>query len=194
MKHMTISTKALHTYLGQREALRDIHIDATQPELAGIIGPDGGGKRTLLRAIHSALDPMAVYLDKRAYNVTALAASPGITLLESVLPDARNINAARAALALVELNGLEDVPLCELTFDGRLRAALARAVLKQPDCLLIDESLFIADAELQARWLATIKAVGITAFAALSDGHTAATHCDRLYVVERGKVCHAMCM
>jgi len=46
-----LSVRALHVAYGQREVLRGVDLDVAPGDVVGLVGPNGGGKTTLLRAI-----------------------------------------------------------------------------------------------------------------------------------------------
>ena len=73
--------------------------------------------------------------------------------------------------------------LVDQTHDQLLRAAMAL----NPRCLLIDDSLFIHDEDRRSQWMAALRALPVSAFVALRAPGAAAS-CDRLYIIEYGRV------
>jgi iron complex transport system ATP-binding protein len=136
-------------------------------ELVGIIGPNGGGKTTLVRLLSGVLAPSAgeVRLDgtplgalRRRHLARRLAVVPQdpvlefpFTALEVVLmgraphlprlgfPRAADLAIARAAMARLDVVGAEDRPLDRLSGGERQRVLLARALAQEPEVLLLDE-------------------------------------------------------
>ena len=62
-----LEIRGLETYYGKIQALRGIDLDIRQGEIATIIGANGAGKTTMLRAITGVVQPQlgSVYLEER---------------------------------------------------------------------------------------------------------------------------------
>ena len=152
---------------GSRPVLADVTLAVAGGELVGVIGPNGGGKTTLVRLLSGVLAPDAgvVRLGGRplaAYRRRDLARRLAVvpqdptlefpfTALEVVLmgraphlaalgfPRAGDVAIARAAMARLDVAELEDRPLDRLSGGERQRVLLARALAQEPAVLLLDE-------------------------------------------------------
>src|SRR5690606_24506215 len=70
----------------------------------------------------------------------------------------------------------------------RQRAQIARALAQQPDVLLLDEPTNHLDISHQLDILSLVSTLPVTSYIALHDLNVAAMFCDRLVVLERGRV------
>jgi ABC-type multidrug transport system fused ATPase/permease subunit len=145
---------------GGEPALRDVSLTIPRRGHVAIVGPSGAGKTTLLSLVMRFLEPSAgtLLLDGRPYAEQTYSAVrarlayveqetpvvPG-TVRDNLLfthPDATE-EELRRTLAGVRLEFASlDMPLSSTSVSGgeRQRIALARAILRTPDILLLDEA------------------------------------------------------
>jgi NitT/TauT family transport system ATP-binding protein len=167
-------------------ALADVSLDIEQGEFILMLGPSGCGKSTLLRLIAALDRPDAgeIRIDgssgRRGFERVGVVFQqatllPWLTVLDNVLYPARALGRSRAkemrtrALDLIEMVGLSRVAN---QFPSRLsggmqqRAAICRALLLDPDLLLMDEPFSALDAmtreELQFELLRIYQQTGKT--------------------------------
>jgi ABC-type nitrate/sulfonate/bicarbonate transport system ATPase subunit len=144
----------------ERHVLRGIDLAIAQGEFVSLVGPSGSGKTTLLRLIAGLDTPDAGSVTWQAEKRPRLGAVfqeprlvPWLSILDNLLlvtgPDRRE--QARALLAEVELAGNEDALPGQLSGGMQRRAALARALLVEPEFLMLDEPLISLDAALAER-------------------------------------------
>lgn len=138
--------------------LRPTDLDVPPGQLIALIGPNGGGKTSLLRAL-AGIEATAgtVAIDQRPLSDVPAARRPRIV---TFLPASREITwpiRARDVIALglpvpdptrieelidgLELAALADRPVDRLSTGERTRVLLARALAPQPKILLLDEPL-----------------------------------------------------
>lgn len=143
-----------------RHVLRGIDLAVAQGEFVSLVGPSGVGKTTLLRIIAGLDTADAGHVAWQGEGHPRLGIVfqeprlvPWLSILDNLMlvggPDHRE--RARALLAQVELAGNEDALPGQLSGGMQRRAALARALLVEPDFLMLDEPLISLDAALAER-------------------------------------------
>ncbi|MES2903706.1 MAG: ABC transporter ATP-binding protein [Pseudomonadota bacterium] len=153
---MTALLEAQGIGIAGRLSPTELAVEAGQ--MVAVIGPNGGGKTSLLRALARTEDALgSVTIDGRAVDETAeaerrrllsfLPASREATWPVAVAdflafglgsPDASRID---ALIDMLKLAPLADRPIDRLSTGERARAMLGRAIAGQPRLLLLDEPL-----------------------------------------------------
>ena len=183
-------------------------------ELFAILGPSGSGKTTLLRLIAGFEQPTAGTIKLGGQDVTALpparrdtntvfqqyALFPHMTVAQNVeyglrvrgVGKAERRQRAAEALEMVRLSGQVTRKPAELSGGQQQRVALARALVGRPRVLLLDEPLGALDLKLREQMQVELKAiqreVGITFVIVTHDQDEALTLCDRLVVLNDGRI------
>ncbi|MGW4208648.1 ABC transporter ATP-binding protein [Lentzea sp. NPDC004789] len=192
-----------------RGIVADITLNASA-EVVGIVGPNGSGKSTTLRCVYRALKPDAgaVLIDgenvhKRhglARELAALTQESQVefdfTVAEVVemgrLPHdrdpARDRRVVAAALATVDVAHLADRSFLSLSGGERQRVLIARAIAQEPRVLVLDEPTNHLDIRHQLDVLALARGLGVTVLTVLHDLNLAASYCDRLHVLDEGRL------
>jgi ABC-type Fe3+/spermidine/putrescine transport system ATPase subunit len=198
--------------LGRAE--RGIDLSVGSGELFAIIGPSGCGKSTLLRIIGGFVGPTSGRVAIGGRDVTALppharptntvfqnyALFPHLTIGRNVsfglemekVPGGERRARVAAALELVGLTGFADRHVGELSGGQLQRAALARALVKRPAVLLLDEPLGALDLKLRRQMqdeIVQLKiALGMTIVHVTHDQEEACAMADRIAVLNAGVV------
>jgi heme exporter protein A len=153
-----VQVEGLARHYGEREALNDVSLSLQEGETLVVFGPNGAGKTTLLRVLATLLRPhegevrvLGHSLPGEAWAVRGRIGLLGhepllyreLTARENLRFHARlyDIDAARIEqlLTLVQLEHRGDEPLRTLSRGMVQRVAVARAVLHDPELLLLDE-------------------------------------------------------
>lgn len=147
---------------GEVQAVRGATLEARPGRVTGLVGPNGAGKTTLLLMLASLLapdagtiriggvDPSVDTLAARrllGWMPDALGAWPSLTARETIVTTARLYGIAKPAaaaraeqlLALVGLGDLADSPARVLSRGQKQKLGLARALVNDPQVLLLDE-------------------------------------------------------
>lgn len=152
-----IKAERLRVVFGHTVALDSVTFDI-EPGVTGLFGPNGSGKSTFLRAAAGLLRPVAgnVTIDGVPAGTRSESARrrigyaghepglyPHLTVSENLELFAHlyGVTASRVdeMLAAVGLSGRARTPVAELSAGLQRRAAVARALLHEPDVLLLDE-------------------------------------------------------
>jgi ABC-type Mn2+/Zn2+ transport system ATPase subunit len=148
--------------------LHDVSFELTTGERIAVLGPNGGGKTTLFRALLGELRPTQGTLELEArcasvpqtersrldfpvsaLDVALMGTIPGRSWWRR--PSRADRAAARTALARVGLAALAERTYGELSGGQRQRVLIARALVQQTDVLLLDEPFSGLDAPSAAR-------------------------------------------
>jgi ABC-2 type transport system ATP-binding protein len=197
----------LRVFRGSREVLPGISLTVPRGQVVGLLGPNGGGKTTLLRSI------VGVQIIAGG-SVTVLgepAGSPGlrsrvgyVTQDSSVYADLTvraNLTyfAALAGAARTEVERVvEEVDLTDdldsrvnrLSGGQRSRVSLAAALVGSPDLLVLDEPTVGLDPVLRRDLWALFRRLAETGTTLLVSSHVMdeATRCDRLLLLREGRL------
>ncbi|MGV9798173.1 ABC transporter ATP-binding protein [Mycobacterium sp. NPDC003449] len=148
-------------------ALKDVVLDVYRGEFLAVVGPSGCGKTTLINMIAGFMKPLegTIRVDgrtvdgpgaDRAMVFQDYAVLPWRTVYKNVMfalenrhpRPSRAVSAERigAALELVGLTGFEKAYPYELSGGMRQRVGIARALVSEPEILLMDEPFGAVDA------------------------------------------------
>lgn len=161
-------------YLGYRGevVLPSVNLLIEEGDFIGIVGPNGAGKTTLLRAIAGILKPMKGeiiihkpdlslgYVPQRSileetYPLTAMEiVCMGLYKKVGILRSVKRFKGeAKEALRIVGLEGMEDKLYRELSGGQKQKVLLARALVSEPEILLLDEPITDLDVASQKNML-----------------------------------------
>jgi zinc transport system ATP-binding protein len=213
-----IRATGVRVSLGGAVILGHIDLTVTDGEVVALLGANGSGKSTLVRALVGAvaLDAGSVelfgqplgrhvawqrvgYVPQRvsaASGVPATAAEvviSGTLHARRLLPPRDALRRATAALDQVGLAGVVDRPVRELSGGQQQRVLIARALVREPDLLVLDEPVAGVDLPSQrvfADALARLSEQGTTVLVVLHELGALAPLIQRSVVLRHGAVVH----
>jgi branched-chain amino acid transport system ATP-binding protein len=212
-----LSTNGLALAYGDMTACRDIAITVEVGEIVTLIGANGAGKTTILRAIAGALVPRAGTIRFDGRDITGLPAYERVQLGVALVPEGRHIFPFLTVRENLELGGFKfrkDITkvrkLIETIFEMfpqlRSRAsqsagtlsggeqqmlALGRAMMSEPRLLCLDEpSLGLAPRIVETifRTIAAINAAGTSVLLVEQNARYALQTASRGYVLQTGSI------
>ncbi|WP_208297520.1 ABC transporter ATP-binding protein [Actinophytocola oryzae] len=202
--------------IGGTPILHDVSLDVAPGEFVGLIGPNGSGKSTLLRTIYRSVRPSGGTVLLGGADVWSLSARtaarrtaavlqnsptpPGLTVHEVAAlgrtPHKGMFDRETAADREIVVDSLERTGMLgyaeriygSLSGGERQRVLLARALVQEPELLVLDEPTNHLDIRARFELLELVHTVGVTTLAVLHDLDLAARSCDRLTVLDSGRV------
>src|SRR5437870_13432060 len=217
-----VTMKELSKRYGEVGAVQGLSLSVEPGELLALLGPSGCGKTTTLRLVAGFLTPEAgeIWVGDRCLSSPAAvvaperrrmamifqshALGPHMTVAQNVAYGLRfkpglsrgdREARVREMLRVVQLAGYEGRYPGELSGGQQQRVAVARALVVEPEILLLDEPLANLDANLRAEMRFEIagrhETFGITTLYVTHDQGEAMVISDRIAVLKAGKVAQA---
>lgn len=211
-----IKAKEISFSWGGHQVLFDVDFTAEDGKFVGLIGPNGSGKSTFLKCVYRVLkqDSGCVYINgrdtrKMSYKETArlcsvvaqhnrydfdfsvkdvvmMGRSPHKAMLQH--DTAEDYRIVREALREVGMGDFEKRSFGALSGGEQQRVILARALAQQTPILILDEPTNHLDIKYQLQLLNTVKNQGKMVVAAFHDLNIASMYCDKIYVLESGRI------
>ena len=209
-----IHLKNIQKRWGAIQGVRDVNLDIADEEFIVFLGPSGCGKTTTMRMISGLEDPSEgeIIMDGEVMNdvdardrdvamvFQGYALYPNMSVYENIrfplrmrgVPKEDHDRLIKRAAELVELTEYLDRKPGALSGGQRQRAALARAIVRQPQVFLMDEPLSNLDAKLRQHMRVQIKHIQrelkITTVYVTHDQIEAMTLADRIVIMEKGAI------
>lgn len=201
---------------GMFTALHKTDLELAEGEFVTLLGPSGCGKTTTLRLVGGFEEVSSGRISVAGQDVTAqppyrrpvntvfqdYALFPHMTVAENVayglsvksnnVPRAERASRVEQALALVGLEALGSRQPGALSGGQRQRVAMARAIIRRPRVLLLDEPLSALDVKLRESMQTELKRLhrelGITFLMVTHDQDEALALSDRIVVMNQGRI------
>lgn len=207
----SINTYNLSKKFGKLIAVDDLTLDI-EDEIFGLLGPNGSGKTTTIRMLTTLLDPSnggakicgfdtkkeaGKVREKISYVPQEMAVDVKFTGRENVRFYAKMYGVQDRekkiddVLEIMELSDRADDPVKNYSGGMRRRLELAQALVHEPEVLFLDEPTVGLDVAARRKIWEHVKSLqknGMTVFVTTHYLEEADTACDRIAILDRGKV------
>ncbi|WP_188207826.1 ABC transporter ATP-binding protein [Alkalibacillus aidingensis] len=215
---LTISN--VYKHLERKQLLNEVSFNVGNGRCVGLIGPNGAGKSTLVKLISGLEEPSGGTIkimgkDIRQWSVKKLAQKVSVLTQDGLSPypisvfDAvlmgryphlsffqregkRDIQRVEEVLEFTGLADFRDQMLDTLSGGERQRVAIAKAMVQEPELLLLDEPTTYLDIGYQMNVLNLVKdwqeRESLTVLMVLHDLNLAAQYCDELILMDEGSI------
>ncbi|WP_311392721.1 ABC transporter ATP-binding protein [Dialister invisus] len=214
MSDLVLQLKQINKYFGQSHVIKDVNIDFEKGHFVTFLGPSGCGKTTLLRMVAGFYEPddgeillngkrierIPPYSRNTAMVFQEYALFPHMNVFDNVSYGLRVKNRpkeeierrVKEALDLMQLKGMEDRFPNQMSGGQQQRVAVARALVMNPEVLLLDEPLSNLDAKLRESVRVELrdiqKKMGLSTIYVTHDQSEALSMSDMIVVLKGGVV------
>ena len=209
-----IQSRNLTKRFGNLTAVDHIDFEVYKGECVGFLGPNGAGKTTTVRMIYCFLPPtegqlLVAGMDvvKQSREIKGLVGvapqednlDPDFTVMKNLLvyaryfdiPKAEALKRAGDQLKFFQLQDKQNVQIVELSTGMKRRLIVARALINEPQILLLDEPTTGLDPQARHSVWDEIRALrkrGVTIIITTHYMDEAAELCDRIFIMDNGKI------
>jgi len=212
--NVLIKAEKLTKRFGESVAVDNIDFEVNKGECFGFLGPNGAGKTTAIRMIHCVLPLSSGTLNVAGMDVSKQPRAikriigiapqednldPDFSVLYNLIVYARYFDISRTEaqkrakqlLQFIQLEEKTNVLIDELSSGMKRRVILARALINEPQILVLDEPTTGLDP--QARHLIwdkirSLRKQGVTIILTTHYMEEAAQLCDRTLIMDNGKI------
>ena len=210
----TIDIVHVDKYYGNFQAIKDVSLSIREGEFFTLLGPSGCGKTTLLRMIagfnsiekgeirfgESVINHVPTYRRNIGMVFQSYAIFPHLTVRQNVeyglkprkVPKDQMRERVDRAMKLTQIDQYANRQPQQLSGGQQQRVALSRAIVIEPDLLLMDEPLSNLDAKLRVEMRTAIREIqrelNITTIYVTHDQEEALAVSDRIAVMNMGVV------
>ena len=214
MSENIIELKNIKKVFDDTVVVEDFNLTVKKGEFVTFLGPSGCGKTTTLRMIAgfdlptegqillNGEDISQLPPNKRPINTVfqRYALFPHLNVYDNIafglnlkhLPEHEIREKVRNVLEVVDLEGFEERRISTLSGGQQQRIAIARAIVNEPDILLLDEPLGALDLKMRKEMQLELKAMhdqlGITFIYVTHDQEEALTMSDKVVVMSDGMI------
>jgi lipooligosaccharide transport system ATP-binding protein len=209
-----VEIRDLVKQFGAITAVDGISLEIRKGAFFGLLGPNGAGKTTTIRMLYGFMPPTSGRLSVFGKDITTdwrtiksrigichqeNTLDPDLTVLQNLLvyagyfalPKARARQRAEELLDFFALSHRSNAKVLELSGGMARRVILARALINDPDLLILDEPTTGLDPQSRHQlWerLESLKVSGLTVLITTHYMEEAEHLCDRLVIIDHGKI------
>jgi ABC-type cobalamin/Fe3+-siderophores transport system ATPase subunit len=214
---VSLSVQNLSYSFGTRKILHDLTFSAAAGEVLGVAGPNGCGKTTLIKCIDRIFEPEGIvqFAGKDigaltttevarmiAYVPQALTVGMAMTVFETILLGRRpyirwSVNDAdfervNAVITDMGIQHLAFRKMTQISGGERQKVMIARAMVQDPELLLLDEPTSALDLRHQLEVMELVRKITrenqTCVLMAIHDLNLASRFCDRLMIMKEGRI------
>jgi branched-chain amino acid transport system ATP-binding protein len=206
----------IHTYYGDAHVLHGLSLELQQGQILGLLGRNGVGKTTLVNSIVGFNPPRRGRIVFKGNEITQSPSFetvrggmglvpqgrrvfPTLSVEENLLvaersPDRHGWNLQRVYKLFPRLHERGNQHAKTLSGGEQQMLAIARALMTNPDCLIMDEpSEGLAPIIIQSLWdaISTLKKEGLSILLVEQNAHLALKLVDYVHVMSKGQVVYS---
>lgn len=211
-----ISLNDIHRFYGDFEALRGISLNVERGQIFGYLGPNGSGKTTTIKLILGLIKPFSgkvsvlgkdPYDDTQAIDTRMHIGSmlefdglyENLTGMQNLvfwaelygMDGQKAMKHAQNVIDSVKLSKWADVQVSKYSYGMCKRLALAKALIHDPDVIILDEPTVGVDPEsryLIRNMIRELAAIGKTIFFSSHDLEEVQKVCSHVALLKKGKL------
>jgi zinc transport system ATP-binding protein len=199
MENYQIEIKNLTFSYNKEVVINNVSFVVKKGDYLGIIGPNGGGKTTLVKILLGLLSPQSGSVlvrgncgyvpQKAAQEISGLPAT-----VKEVVESGKENNAERIK-EVMEITGVRKYKhrlISELSGGERQKVFIARALVKNPDILILDEPSTGVDVAAQEKFYSFLKKInerGVTVIFVSHDINVVANEAKNVLCIGGEKTC-----
>jgi branched-chain amino acid transport system ATP-binding protein len=210
-----LAVRGLNTYYGRAHILADVALEVNTGEVVVLLGRNGAGKSTTLKSIIGLvrpssgeiafdgrrierLEPYAIAQAGLGYVPEDRRVFTGLTVKENLevgrqpaRPNAPAWTPERLFALFPNLAGMQDRPGGRMSGGEQQMLTIARTLMGNPSCLLLDEpseGLAPVIVDQMAAAIRALKREGLSVLLSEQNLHFATEVSDRAYIIEKGRI------
>ena len=182
---MLLDAQGLNVVYGRTHAVKDVSVHVGQGEIVTVLGANGAGKSSLLRALQGMVKPQQGELLFKGQSVLRQSAAWRVGQGLVLVPEGRQI------FVSLTVNARRDMLASVLSGGEQQMLAIGRALLSKPALMMLDEpSLGLSPLLVQALFglLKDLNRDGLSILLVEQNTHMALATAHRAYVLELGRM------